>query len=74
MDKFMKQLKSNRLPPMVNPKEFNKNKVSNEYLKLCKKAGKLFKHHEYIIFVPEETNTTNQCDQNNKEKDNVENL
>nr|DAE28908.1 MAG TPA: hypothetical protein [virus sp. ctmTa7] len=26
MDKFMKQLKSNRLPPMVNPKEFNKKK------------------------------------------------
>ncbi len=62
--------KSNRLPPMVDPVEFNKNKASKEFMESCKKAGKLFKHHEHIIFTPE---TTNQCGQNN-EKENVENL
>lgn len=36
--------KTNRLPPMVDPEEFNKNKASKEFLVKCKKAGKLFRH------------------------------
>lgn len=36
--------KTNRLPPMVDPNEFNKNKASKEFLDKCKKAGKLFRH------------------------------
>lgn len=38
--------KKNRLPPMVDPDEFNKNVVSKEFLDKCKKAGKLFRHTE----------------------------
>lgn len=38
--------KTNRLPPLVDPNEFNKNKVSKEFLDKCKKAGKLLRHKE----------------------------
>ena len=44
--KFMAYNKKNRLPPMVDPEEFNKNVVSKEFLNKCKKAGKLFRHAE----------------------------
>ena len=43
---FMAYNKTNRLPPLVDPNEFNKNKVSKEFLDKCKKAGKLLRHKE----------------------------
>lgn len=45
--------KSNKLPPMVDPVEFNKNVVSKEFLDKCKKAGKLFRHENHIVFKAE---------------------
>lgn len=41
---FMAYNKTNRLPTMVDPNEFTKNKASKEFLDKCKKAGKLFRH------------------------------
>lgn len=45
--------KLNKLPPMVDPVEFNKNVVSKEFLDKCKKAGKLFRHENHIVFKAE---------------------
>ena len=45
--------KSNKLPPMVDPVEFNKNVVSKEFLDKCKKAGKLFRCENHIVFKAE---------------------
>ena len=36
----------NEMPPMIEIEEFNKKKVSEDFLESCGKAGKLFKQNK----------------------------